>query len=63
MTVGELSAGSTASTSASRAAGTLSLTSTWPRAVIAPRSSSATSSIAARLASSAYAARLATSSV
>jgi hypothetical protein len=63
VTLGEDSAGSTATTSASRSAATLSLTSTWPRARIAPDSSSATSSIAARFAGSAYAARFATSSV
>ena len=63
VTVGEDIAGSTASTSSSRVAGTLSFTSTWPRARIAPCSSRATSSIAARLAGSAYAAALATSSV
>ena len=63
VTVGEDIAGSTASTSSSRSAATLSLTSTCPRARIAPDSSSATSSITARLAGSSDAARLATSSV
>jgi hypothetical protein len=52
VTVGEDIAGSTLSTSSSRSAGTLSLTSTCPRARIAPDSSSATSSITARLAGS-----------
>ena len=52
MTVGELIAGSSASTASSPEAGTLSLSSTWPRARSAPCSSSARSSMAARLAGS-----------
>src|SRR5579875_3874695 len=61
--VGEDSAGSISVTAASRSAGTLSLSSTLPRAWIAPRSSSAMSSMAARLAGSANAAADAISSV
>src|ERR1700722_497098 len=51
--VGEDRAGSISVTAASRSAATLSFSRTFPRAWIAPRSSSAMSSMAARLASSA----------
>ncbi len=63
VTVGEDSAGSIAVTSSSWVASTLSLSRTWPRAWMAPRSSNAMSSIAARFSGSAYADVLAISSV
>src|ERR1700722_279835 len=52
--VGEDIAGSIELTAASLSAGTLSLSSTWPRARIAPWSSSAMSSIAAFFSGSSY---------
>src|SRR5262252_5024447 len=52
VTVGEDSAGSIAVTAASSVAGTFILSSTLPRASMAPRRSSAMSSIAARLSAS-----------
>src|ERR1700722_15921317 len=52
--VGGDRAGSMSVTAASRSAGTLSLSRTWPRAWMAPRSSRAMSSMAARFCSSAY---------
>jgi hypothetical protein len=61
--VGEVIDGSTATTASRRSSATLSLSSTLPRALITPCSSSAMSSIAARLSGSAYASALATSSV
>ena len=61
--VGEVMAGRISVTAASSSAATFSLSSTLPRAWIAPRSSSAMSSIAARLPSSPCAPALATSSV
>src|SRR5690242_3561721 len=61
--VGEDIAGSIAVTAASWAAGTLSFSSTFPRASMAPRSSSAMSSIAARFSGSPCAVMFATSSV
>ncbi len=63
MTVGEAMAGRAAITASSRSAGTLSLSRTWPRARRAPCSRTTMSSMAARLAGSSYAVRLASSSV
>src|SRR5580658_812405 len=61
--VGEDKAGSMSVTAASRSAGTLSLSRTLPRAWMAPRSSRAMSSMAARFCSSANAGADAISSV
>src|SRR5271165_679561 len=63
VTVGEDIAGSIRDTASSLAAGTLSFSSTLPRAWMAPRSSSAMSSIADRFSVSAYDGGQATSSV